>query len=112
MRDQSEVIQFPSGTDSLDRAGQDVLVKLRSAAATAEKSVQHALGVAHQATMQLRVAEDRVSKLEAEMQNYKDRAERAEEWLRHISQEIEQAFPSRRQQQPEEFAPKHSSVRR
>ena len=104
MRDQSEVIQFPNGTDSLDRAGQDVLVKLRHAAATAEQSVQHALGVAHQATMQLRVAEDRVSKLEAQMQGYIDRAERAEEWLRHISQEIEQAFPSRRQQQPDPFA--------
>ena len=38
--------------------------------------------------MQLRVAEDRVSKLEAQMQGYIDRAERAEEWLRHISQEI------------------------
>jgi hypothetical protein len=61
--------------------------------------------------MQLRIAEDRVSKLEAQMQGYKDRAERAEEWLRHISQEIEQAFPSRRQQQPEDHA-QHSRARR
>ena len=112
MRDQSEVIQFPNGTDSLDRAGQDVLVKLRHAAATAEQSVQHALGVAHQATMQLRVAEDRVSKLEGQMQRYIDRAERAEEWLRHISQEIEQAFPSRRQHPAEDFAPNRSNARR
>lgn len=112
MHDQSDVIQFPNGTDSLDRAGQDVLAKLRHAAATAEQSVQHALGVAHQASMQLRVAEDRVSKLEVQMQGYIDRAERAEEWLRHISQEIEQAFPSRRPQQAEDFAPKHSSARR
>ena len=111
MRDQSGVIEFPNGSDSLDRAGQDVLAKLRQAAATSEQTVQHALGVAHQASMQLRTAEDRVSKLEAQMQGYKDRAERAEEWLRHISQEIEQAFPSRRQQQPEDHA-QHSRARR
>ena len=112
MRDQSDVIQFPNGSDSLDRAGQDVLAKLRQAAATSEQSVQHALEVAHQASMQLRIAEDRVSKLEAQMQDYKDRAERAEQWLRHISQEIEQAFPSRRQLQAEDFAPNRSSARR
>ena len=88
------------------------MAKLRHAADTAEQSVQHALGVAHQASMQLRVAEDRVSKLEAQMRGYIDRAERAEEWLRHISQEIEQAFPSRRQQQAEDFTPKHSNARR
>jgi hypothetical protein len=29
MRDQSGVIEFPNGSDSLDKAGQDVLAKLR-----------------------------------------------------------------------------------
>ena len=108
----SDVIQFPNGHDTLDRVGQDVLVRLRHAAATAEQSVQHALGVAHQASMQLRVAQDRVAKLEAEMAGYKERAERAEQWLRRVSQEIEQAFPSRRQPQPEDYTPRQTGHRR
>jgi uncharacterized coiled-coil protein SlyX len=70
--------------------------------------------------MQLRVAEDKIAKLEAEIWSYKDRAERAEEWLRRITLEIEKSFPSRRQQQPaearppqpEDFAPKHATNRR
>src|SRR4051812_38648564 len=102
MRDASDVIQFPSGHDTLDRAGQDVLVRLQHAAASAEQNVQHALGVAHQASMQLRVAEDRIAKLEADILAYRERAERAERWLQRISHEIEQTFPSRRQEQPED----------
>jgi hypothetical protein len=70
--------------------------------------------------MQLRVAEDKIAKLEAEIWAYKDRAERAEEWLRRITTEIEKSFPVRRQQQqveapqprPEDFAPKHATNRR
>jgi hypothetical protein len=62
--------------------------------------------------MQLRVAEDKVGKLEAEIWTYKERAERAEQWLRRISQEIENTFPSRRPQQqqpqPEDYAPRQS----
>ena len=112
MREPSDVIQFPQGGDTLDRVGQDVLARLQHAAATAEQNVQHALGVAHQASMQLRVAEDRVAKLEAEMGGYKERAERAEQWLRRISHEIEQTFPSRRQPQAEDYAPRQSGFRR
>ena len=52
--------------------------------------------MAHQSAMQLRVAEDKIGKLEAEIWTYKERAERAEEWLRRISHEIDKTFPSRR----------------
>ena len=38
---------------------------------------------------QLRVAEDRIAELEAEIQHYREKSERAEEWLRKISMEIE-----------------------
>jgi hypothetical protein len=114
-----DIIQFPNGPDTLDRAGHDVIVKLQHAAGLAEQHAQHVLGIAHQTSMQLRVAEDKIAKLEAEIWNYKDRAERAEEWLRRITQEIEKSFPSRRQQpaearppQPEDFAPKQATNRR
>ena len=38
---------------------------------------------------QLRTAEDRIAELEAEVQQYRERAERAENWLHKISAEIE-----------------------
>ena len=116
-----DIIQFPNGPDTLDRAGHDVIVKLQQAAGIAEQHAQHVLGIAHQTSMQLRVAEDKIAKLEAEIWAYKDRAERAEEWLRRITTEIEKSFPVRRQQQPqaearqpqpEDFAPKHANTRR
>jgi hypothetical protein len=110
----SEVIQFPDAGDPLDRAGHDVLILLQHAAGIAEQNTEHALNMAHQAAMQLRVAEDKVGKLETEIWTYKERAERAEEWLRRISQEIEKTFPSRRpqqQQQPENYAARQSNGR-
>ena len=67
--------------------------------------------------MQLRVAEDRIARLEAEAWSYRERAERAEAWLQRISQEIEQSFPSRGQQQqqpqqPDAYAPRRQNVQR
>ena len=108
----SEVIEFPNGSDTLERAGQDLLVKLEKAAALAEQNTQQAVSMAHQASMQLRVAEDKIGKLEAEICTYKDRADRAEDWLRRISLEIEKTFPSRRQQQSEDFVPRQPNFRR
>ena len=88
-----QVIQFPSH-DTLDRAGQEILSKLQRAASNAEQNSQHAVALAHQVSMQLRVAEDNVARFEQELWDYKKRAERAEGWLQRISQEIEQAFSS------------------
>jgi hypothetical protein len=107
----SDVIQFPNNDDGLDRAAHDVLARLQHAARVAEQNTQQALSMAHQASMQLRVAEDKVGKLETKIWNYKERAERAEEWLRRISQEIEKTFPSR-QPQLEDYAPRNAKLRR
>ena len=95
-----QVIQFPSH-DTLDRAGQEILSKLQWAASIAEQNTQQAVALARQASMQLRVAEDNVARLEQELWGYKERAERAEGWLQRISQEIEQAFSSH---QPNAYA--------
>ena len=90
-----QFIQFPSHHETLDRTGQEVLSKLQRAASIAEQNTQHAVALAHQVSMQLRVAEDKILRLEYELSSYKERAERAEGWLQRISQEIEQAFSSR-----------------
>ena len=52
---------------------------------------------------------DKLARLEQEMSNYRERAERAEGWLQRISQEIEQTFLSR---QPDAYAPRRSNVAR
>jgi hypothetical protein len=45
--------------------------------------------MAQKLSHQLRTAEDRIADLEAEVQLYREKAERAEEWLSKISTEIE-----------------------
>jgi hypothetical protein len=96
-----QVIPWTNGStsDAVDRAGQEVLAKLQYAAGVAEQNTRHALSMAHQAAMQLRIAEDKVARLELEIGNYQQRAERAEGWLQRISQEIDQSFPPPAQQQ-------------
>src|SRR5258705_13124629 len=86
------VIPFPNGGDPLDRTGQTILSLLQRAAAIAEKNSQHALGIAHKLSLELRSAEDHIKKLEADLWHYKDRSDRAEEWMRQISMQIEQKF--------------------
>lgn len=78
--------------DPLDSAGQTILGLLHRAAGMAEENSQHALGVAHKLSLQLRAAEDRIKDLEADVRHYQDRADRAEKWLHQISVEIEQRF--------------------
>ena len=73
----------------LDFAGQAILKLLHKAAGTAEANSRHALEMAQKLSSQLRTAEDRIAELEAELQQYRERAARAEEWLRKISMEIQ-----------------------
>jgi hypothetical protein len=102
------IIQFPSH-DTLDLTGEEALASLRWVANVAEQNIQRAVAQAHQASMQLRVAEDKIARLEQEMGGFKERAEQAEAWLQRISQEIEQAFQS---SQPDAYAPRRSNTGR
>ena len=111
--DEYRVALMPVGADVLMRAGHEVLTKLQYAAGIAEQNTQHAVSLAHQTAMQLRVAEDKVARLEAEIWNYKERTERAEGWLQRIAQEIEQSFPGHAQQQRQDYSPmRHLNTRR
>jgi hypothetical protein len=102
------IIQFPSH-DTVDLTGEEVLSSLRRVADVAEQNIQRAVAQAHHASMQLRAAEDKIARLEQEMGGFKERAERAEAWLRRISQEIDQTFPAR---QPDAYAPRRSNTGR
>jgi hypothetical protein len=98
--DTSDVVPFapfarnsaPNSDDALDNTGQGILILLQRAARIAEEKKQRALSVAHEVSLQLRSAEDRIKDLEADVRHYRDRADRAEKWLYQIAQEIEQSF--------------------
>ena len=78
--------------DQLDRAGQTILQLLHKAAGVAEENSRYALDMAQKLSHQLRAAEDRVAELDAEVQLYRDKADRAEQWLHKVYTEIEDRF--------------------
>ena len=82
----------PDSVDQVDKAGQTILGLLHKAAGVAEANSQHALEMAQKLSHQLRAAEDRIAELEAEVGVYRDRAERAEQWLHRVYTEIEDRF--------------------
>jgi hypothetical protein len=96
--DTDSVVQFPprttvsDGPDQLDRAGQTILGLLHKAAGVAEENSRHALDMAQKLSHQLRAAEDRIAELEGEVSLYRDKADRAEQWLHKVYTEIEDRF--------------------
>ena len=82
----------------LDSAGQAILKLLHKAAGTADANSRRALETAQKLSSQLEAAKDRIVGLEAELQLYREKADRAEEWLSKITTEIEDRLVN----QPEE----------
>jgi hypothetical protein len=82
----------PDGVDQLDRAGQTILKLLHKAAGVAEQNSRHALDMAQKLSLQLRAAEDRIAELEAEVDLYREKSDRAEQWLHKVYTEIEERF--------------------
>ena len=78
--------------DQLDTAGQTILQLIDRAAGVAEEHSRHALEMAQKFSNELRAAEDRVAELEAELASYRERADRAEQWLHRVYTEIEERF--------------------
>ena len=83
----------------LDEAGKAVLTHIQRAADLASADCDRAMSLAHKLSMELRASEDRTHELQAEVELWRDRAARAEQWLRIIQQEIEEKL----------LAPKSSS---
>lgn len=81
-----------SNGDQLDKAGQSILRLLHKAAGVAEENSRQALDTAQKLSHQLRATEDRIAELEAEAEAYRDRAERAEQWLHKVYTEIDDRF--------------------
>jgi hypothetical protein len=69
--------------------GQSILSLLRTASDRLESETQQSLGAAHTVSQELHAAKDRIERLEAEVQLYRERAERAQGWLEKIASEVE-----------------------
>ena len=80
----------------LDDAGQAIVAQIRTAADLANQDCDRAMSLAHKLSMELRAAEDRTHQLRAEVELWRNRATRAEEWLRTIQKEIEDKLIVRR----------------
>ncbi len=74
----------------VEEAGQAIVAKIQKAAELANENCDRAMRLAHKLSMELRAAEDRISKLESEVQLFRERAARAEGWLQTIHKEIEE----------------------
>jgi hypothetical protein len=73
----------------LGSAAHMVLKLLVKAAGAAEADSRRALETAQQLSTQLHAARNRIGELKAEVQVYREKSERAEDWLKKISAEIE-----------------------
>jgi predicted nucleic acid-binding Zn-ribbon protein len=84
----------------VDHSGHHIVALLEKAADKTKADCARAMDLAHKLTLQLRAAEDRVRDLETEAAHYRDRAVRAEDWLQHIHNEVEQTFFQKEEAQP------------
>jgi uncharacterized protein YlxW (UPF0749 family) len=91
----------------LDDAGQAIVAQIRTAADLANQDCDRAMSLAHKLSMELRAAEDRTHQLRAEVELWRNRAARAEEWLRTIQKEIEDKLIVRRSLSGAEDKPLH-----
>ena len=81
-----------NGADQLDAAGQSIVQLLHKAAGAAEANSRQALDVAQKLSHQLQAAEQRINELEAEAEAFRQKSERADQWLHHVYSEIEERF--------------------
>jgi cell fate (sporulation/competence/biofilm development) regulator YmcA (YheA/YmcA/DUF963 family) len=92
----------PVDGGQLDSAAQVILKLLHKTAGAAEANSRRALETALQLSTQLHAAQNRIAELETEVQFYRDKSERAKDWLRKISAEIEDRLinePEQKRQQ-------------
>ena len=80
----------------LDDAGQAIVAQIRTAADLAREDCDRAMSLAHKLSMELRAAEERTHQMATEVEHWRERAARAEQWLRTIQQEIEEKLLARR----------------
>ena len=89
----------PEANIVADDSGRSIIALLQKAADMAKEDCARAMDLAHKLSFQLRAAEERARELEAEAAHFRDRAARAEAWLRRIHNEVEQTFFQKRERE-------------
>ena len=74
----------------VDDAGEAIIAQIRTAADLAKDDCDRAMSLAHKLSMEVRAAEDRTHEMAAEVSRWRERAVRADQWLRIIQNEIEE----------------------
>jgi hypothetical protein len=100
-----KVIPFPPADpvrpredgDQVEKSGQAIIALLEEAARAAKSDCDRAFELAHELSLQLREAEERAAKFQAEFAHLEQRALRAENWMLRIYKEIEDRFLSERE---------------
>ena len=75
-----------------DEAGHRIIALVQEASDVAKQGCERAMDLAHKLSSQLKAAEERARELEAEVNHFRGRAERAEDWLEHIHSHVEKTF--------------------
>jgi chromosome segregation ATPase len=78
----------PNRVAQLDEAGPAIAAQIRTAADLVKEDCNRAMGLAHKLSMELRAAEDRAQQMEREVEHWRERAARAEQWLRTIQKRL------------------------
>jgi multidrug resistance efflux pump len=89
---QETVVPFPNDGDTLDVTGQAIFTIIQRAANKAEQDVRHAHGATQRLTNQLLAAQDRITALEAEIGQSREKVAQAEHWMQRIGALVEQRF--------------------
>jgi len=76
----------------VELAGQAILSLLQKATNSTEESNRRAAEITEKLLHHLRIAEDRIAALQSKVRLYREKSDRAERWLRRISDEIEHCF--------------------
>jgi hypothetical protein len=79
----------PGSTDQVDSAGQAIVTLLHKAADAGEAKTRQRAEAAQGLSNRLNAARERITELESDLQLFRDKADRAEQWLGKISMEIE-----------------------
>jgi uncharacterized protein YlxW (UPF0749 family) len=92
----SDAVSLRDPDDQLNAAGNKIMNLLHEAAGRAESKTRGATEHAQRLSDQLRAAQSRIEDLEAKVNHYRERVDRAEQWLHRIYTEIEARFPTAR----------------
>jgi predicted nucleic acid-binding Zn-ribbon protein len=78
-----------ASTDQVDSAGQAIVTLLHNAADAGEAKIRQTVEAAQGLSKRLDAARERITALESDLQSFREKADRAEQWLGKISMEIE-----------------------